>query len=140
MRAILLLVGGLSLASCSGIHYALENYSGVEVQEHVVVPTEGPRYIEQPNGVRVDRAAHFRIFDKPTENRLMITASIGDAAAIGLVKGATFGIADSDAPEVVYRNAAQDFLDKSGRSCAVADISLIATPQYEVRYACKAAD
>ncbi|WP_321344824.1 hypothetical protein [Breoghania sp.] len=140
MRAILILVSCLILASCSGIHYALENYSGVEVQEHIVVPKEGPRYIEQPNGVRVDRAAHFRIFDKPTESRLMITPSIGDAAAIGLVKGATFGIAGSDAPEVIYRNGAQDFLDKSGRSCDVRDISLIATPQYEVRYTCAAAD
>ena len=80
------------------------------------------RYVDDGSGNVVDRAKTFRIFDKPAENRLMITPSLGDAVGIGAVRGLT--LMDSDSPIVVYKDAAVDWLRTTGRTCTVVDAYL----------------
>jgi hypothetical protein len=100
----------------------MQNYSGVTVQQF-----------------KAKTGSSFRIFDKPAENRLMITSSIGDALGSGAVQGATFGAIRPSSAAVVFRDAAEEYLASTGRTCTTRDTTLIIDPQYEVRYECSAA-
>ena len=100
------------LAGCSGLNYVMENYGDVESQAHYY------------NGQK------FSIFDRPDVGRLMVTPSAGQA----FLEGLTFGLAAT--PEMTMQNAAQSYLDKTGRKCTVGDPKLIIDPQYEVFYSC----
>ncbi len=118
-RATIAVTVCAALSGCAGMNYVLDNYKGVEVQSF-----------------KSNTGKTFRIFDKPGENRLMITPSIGDSAGSGFVKGATLGTVNPGASAVVYRDAAEEFLRSTGRSCRAQDTTLIIDPQYEVRYIC----
>lgn len=109
------------LAGCAGAQYAMSNYKGVKVETF-----------------KSTTGRTFRIFDKPTENRLMITPTVGGALGHGAAKGLTFG-ASGASPAVIYRDGAAEYLAAAGRSCTIKDTTLIADPQYEVRYDCAAA-
>jgi len=112
----------LVMAGCgAGVQYAMDNYRGVEVKNF---------QIEEPDG------EIYRVFDKPAENRLMITPSLGTAAAYGAVSGATFGAANIDGPKPIFERAALAFLASTGRKCRVIDGYLIARPQWEFKYDC----
>jgi len=78
----------------------------------------------------------YRIFDKPAEGRMMITPSLGTAAAGGFLKGATLGISGPVSNGAVYREVALEFLAKSGRTCQVNEGYLLMDPQWEFRYVC----
>ncbi len=109
-----------ALAGCGGINYAMEHYSGVDVQQFASGGTT------------------YRIFDKPDENRLMITPTLGNAAAAGAIQGGTLGISGSPlGPQGEYRLASQAFLDARRQGCKVTDGSKILHPQYEFFYACE---
>ena len=113
MKKYLLLIGFLTTAGCSGLNYALDNYSGIDPQRF--------EYGGQT----------FRIFDKPEDGRLMITPSLGRA----FTQGATFGAAAT--AEASYANAAQAYLNSTDRRCSTSNVLLIVQPQYEVYYACR---
>lgn len=115
-----LALAGVVLAGCGGMHYAIENYSGTEVQA----------YRHRTSGV------WYRVFDKPAEGRMMITANLGAAAGQGFVKGLTLGLASAETPGVIYRDVALEFLAVQGRACESREVTLIVEPQYEVRYEC----
>ena len=100
------------LAGCSGMGYAIENYSGTKPVQFV------------------EAGKTFRIFDKPAAGRLMITPSLGAAFA----QGATFGAASS--AEMTYQIASQAYLDSTGRKCEVGDMKLVVQPQWETFYTC----
>ena len=100
------------LAGCSGLNYAVQNYGDVDSKAHYY------------NGQK------FSIFDKPDVGRLMVTPSAGQA----FLQGLTFGLAAT--PEMTMQNAAQSYLDQTGRKCTVGDPKLIVDPQYEVFYVC----
>ena len=107
------------IAGCSGINYAVENYSGVDVERF------------EANGQT------WRIFDKPEEGRLMITPTLGKAAAVGAAQGATFGLSDGGASPIQYFEAAANLYIKSrDESCKVTSGSLVINPQYEFFYTC----
>ncbi|POO54408.1 hypothetical protein CPJ18_02625 [Agrobacterium rosae] len=110
------------LTGCAGAQYAMQNYSGIT-----------PISWASPTTRKA-----YRIFDKPAENRLMITLSIGGAAVQGAGAGFTWGLADTRTPEVVYQDAAIEWLATTGRKCTATNASLILEPQYEIRYACEA--
>jgi hypothetical protein len=115
--------------------YVIQNYNGVDLQHHTVLPADGKRFVDSGSGP-VDMARHYRIFDKPDENRLMITASIGDAVAIGAVRGLIK--IDTNSPVAVYKEAALDWLRSRGRDCRAVESSELIRLQYEIRYACGA--
>ena len=107
------------LTGCSGVSYILENYSDVEDESFL----HDNRY--------------FYIFDKPEEGKMMITASYSSAAMMGFVEGLTLGIADTDYPGPVYREAGEAYLRKQGKDCQVIRTELLATPQWELEYTCQ---
>lgn len=118
-RKFLVLASVFTLSACSGAGYAIENYSGVDVQRI------------QVNG------ESWRIFDKPNENRLMITPSLGRAASVGAVQGATFGISDGGKDTMAEFEAAADAYVQSRKSkCRVTKGALVINPQYEFFYEC----
>lgn len=109
----------LLLAGCGGMSYAIEHYSGIKP---VSFNTAGKTY---------------RVYDKPNENRLMITPSLADAAAAGAIQGATFGLSGNPlGPQGEFRMASQAFLNARSGNCQVLDGSLVVHPQYEFFYAC----
>lgn len=116
MRIAAIAAVTLALAGCSGMKYAMDNYSGVPVVN----------YHDDVSG------NDFRVFDKPAENRMMITLSIGGA----LLQG-TMGSAGTT-PEPIYENAAIGWLRSKGRYCTATKTFLVVEPQYEVDYDCSA--
>lgn len=108
----------LGLTGCASMEYIVKNYNDVPVVEHTTSYDT------------------FRVFDKPREGRMMITSSIGAAAAGGFAKGLTFGASGTVAPKPVYQEAVESYLAKTGRACRVTDGTLLADPQWEFRYEC----
>lgn len=107
------------LAGCAGIQYAASNYSDV-------------------NPVNWSYGGKsWRIFDKPEENRMMITAGIGESVGMGLAEGLTLGLVDADFHRNKYRDAAVAWLENQGRDCEETDTVLIIKPQWEVKYECE---
>lgn len=117
--AVALTLGGC--ASGEALQYVMREYQGVTVQTHVTPEDQ------------------YRIFDKPEQSRLMITPSLGKAAAGGLVAGSTLGLVDANAsltkPMTI---AAESYLASTGRQCRVIATELLVKPQYEVKYDCSA--
>lgn len=110
----------LATAGCAGANYAMQNYSGID-----------------PITWRsATVGSTFRIFDKPKENRLMITLGIGEAAMQGVGSGLTLGAADTRTPSILYQDAALEWLKTTGRTCTATNTFLVLEPQYEVRYNC----
>lgn len=118
MKIVIVLLS-LSLVGCAGMQYAMKHYSGVPVVDH-----------QMPDDT-------YRVFDKPNEGRLMITASVGSAMAGGFKSGITFGAASSSAPANLFQEAAESYLKKTGRDCIIKDGHLIVSPQWEFVYECK---
>lgn len=108
----------LTLSGCAGMNYAMDNYSGVAPVDFV------------------SRGEEYRIFDKPNEQRMMVTPSLERSAGIGLVRGFTFGIAGNAIPKPFFENAVSDYLASTGRQCAIKDGFEIIEPQWEFRYSC----
>lgn len=115
----LFLVAVIALTGCAGLEYATENYTGVAIQQHA--------YDDDT----------WRIFDKPNEERLMITPSIGAAMGAGMIQGLTYGLSGNmSGPQGAFRMAAASYLNSTGRDCQILDGSLIVDTQYEFFYDC----
>lgn len=119
-RAITLFLAGALLAGCANLDYASDNYGTTPM-------------------VRFEHQDHpYRIFDKPSANRLMITSSIGSAIGSGFVRGLTFGLLSNHPSEPTMRAATEAYLASTSRKCSVEAGNLIAQPQWEFRYECEA--
>ena len=110
----------LVTAGCAGANYAMQNYSG----------------IDPVTWRSATVGSTFRIFDKPKENRLMITLGFGEATMQGVGSGLTLGAADTRTPSILYQDAAIEWLKATGRVCTATNTFLVIEPQYEVRYSC----
>jgi hypothetical protein len=109
----------LSLSGCAGVKYAVDEYHGIPVQE-VVMPDDT-----------------YRVFDRPEQNKLMITSSVGSAAAQGFGSGLFLGMVDNTPPKPLFDAAALKFLEQSGRpGCRIIDSYIVVKPQFEVKYDC----
>lgn len=106
------------VSGCAGVGYILENYTGVEVVQ-VAMPDDT-----------------YRVFDKPSEGKMMVTSSIGAAAGQGIGKGLTLTILDTTPPKPRFQAAAEKFLVDSGRTCVITDGYILITPQFEFKYTC----
>ncbi|TPL39245.1 hypothetical protein [Mesorhizobium sp. B2-4-8] len=115
---LLLIFAAVGLSGCAGMQYAMDNYTNVKV-----VSFTSP---SQKTG--------YRIFDKPAENRLMITSSIGNAMGQGALKGLT--LMDTTPPEILFEQAAVEYPASTGRTCVSKKAFLIVQPQFEVQYDC----
>lgn len=83
----------------------------------------------------MDANDNWRVFDKPAENRLMITTSLGRAAELGITNGPLFG--NGDFPKSQYQDAAAGWLAGTGRQCTITDGYVLARPQWEFKYSCR---
>ncbi|TLD68296.1 hypothetical protein FEM03_23555 [Phragmitibacter flavus] len=118
-KLLLILLACLPLTSCGGFKYAVQNYRGVKVQKH-----HGPDF-------------EIRVFDKPEENRMMVTPTVGRAAKEGYISGATLGLASIENTKAGYQKQAQDFLDHNERKMEIYKGDLVVKPQWEFWYRAK---
>lgn len=119
MKLVALAALCAALGGCASANYVMDQYSGVAIKE-VRIPDDT-----------------YRIYDKPSENKLMVTSSLGSAAGQGFVKGLTFGTAQTEPPKPLYEAAALQFLNESGRpGCRIKESYLLMQPQWEVKYGC----
>jgi hypothetical protein len=115
--AVLALI--LGLVGCAGVDYTVQHYSTVDLNE-----------VEMPDDT-------YRIFDKPTEGRMMVQSSIGSALVQGIAAGITFGAAPESPPKPFFQAAAERYLEQTGRKCKIMDGYFIVTPAWEFRYSCE---
>lgn len=110
----------VACASCTEINYAGTHYSDI-------------------SPVKFQYAGKtWRVFDKPSEGRLMITPSLGDAAAAGAIEGLTFGLSgNASGPEGAFHSASAAFLEQRSGSCRITNGALIIDPQWEFFYSCQ---
>jgi hypothetical protein len=78
----------------------------------------------------------WRIFDKPPEDRLMVTPSVAKTAGMALANGLTLGTLAEDLTKPEYQSAVEAWLARTGRTCRVTDGYVIARLRWEFRYAC----
>jgi len=110
------------VAGCAGVGYILDNYSGVD-----------PVSVFMPDDT-------YRVFEHRTDNRVMITPSLGAAGGAGFARGLTFGAINGVAPKPLFEAAVRNYLDKTSRQhCAITDGYILADPQYEFKFECKPA-
>ena len=122
MKKLAALAVALGLAGCAGLSYVVEHYSGIS-----------PEPVTMPDDT-------YRVYDKPAENRMMVTSSIGSSAAQGVGRGLALGLADTTPPGPRFEAAANQYLAEKGRSeCKATSVVLLITPQFEVKYQCAAA-
>lgn len=120
LRGIKIAVASLFLSGCASVNYIKDNYDGVPITS---VQTKHDT---------------FRVHDKPAENRMMITSSIGAALAGGMLSGLTLGSATGTPPTPVFEEAANKYLAETGRAhCSVKSVALLLDPQFEAKYECK---
>ncbi len=121
MRRVLIAVfAPLMLAGCTAaIGYIMEEYKGVEAVPFAI---EGEDV--------------YRVFDKPSANKLMITPSIANSAGAGFAQGLAFGAIDATPPKPMFERASLAYLTSTGRKCRILDGALLAKPQWEFKYDC----
>lgn len=123
MRNALVAAMALSLAGCGGVNYAMEHYASVTPVNFETGPGES-----------------YRIFDRPADNKLMITPSLASASGAGFVSGLTLGAVDSMdtlGPRPVFERAAVAYLRSTGRDCRIVDGFIVVKPQWEFGYDCR---
>lgn len=119
MKIAIALFAALALAGCQSMTTAMSyNYTPVQF------PMEDDTY---------------RVFEHPTEDKIMTTSSLGRAIGGGAVKGATLGLANVYTEEQLHERAARAYLDQNGRAnCPIVRGYLLMQPQYEFWYECPA--
>lgn len=115
----------LTLAGCGGMATAISEYGSVKP----VAFAHG--------------GSTWRVYDKPDDGRLMITPTIANSAASGVIGGATLGVAgdpltgrSAGIPQNSFSAAATAWIKQHGASCRVTQGEVLVTPQWEFRYTC----
>lgn len=121
MRWLALPILIMTVAGCSpAMQYARSEYQGVDVQE-IAVPGDDT----------------YRVFDKPSAGKMMITSSIGFSARQTIAQGTTFGTVGGFNPKPRFEAAAVAWLKGTGReTCRITDGYLLQQPQWEFKYDC----
>jgi hypothetical protein len=79
----------------------------------------------------------YRIFDKPSAGKLIITPSLATAVSDGVIRNATFGRYHNRTERHTIETAAQAFLTSQGRKCTLTGGDLVYDPQWEFTYVCE---
>jgi hypothetical protein len=114
--AILLLVLGLS--ACAYPQYVNDEY----------------RYIPLTDFSHQNQS--YRIFDKPSSGKLIITTSLAMAVSDNVIRNVTFGKYHNTTPRETIEAAVAAYLASAGRKCTVTDATLLYDPQWEFTYTC----
>lgn len=119
MTKLFSLAAALALAGCAGVQAAMEYDQTVH-------------RVQMPDDT-------YRVFEHPAGDRIMTTPSNSRTAASSVVRGATWGVVDTDTPEQLHEAAARKYLDDTGRShCRIVSGYEILRPQYEFKIDCSA--
>jgi hypothetical protein len=81
----------------------------------------------------------YKVFDKPTESRLMISPSYAKTVGLGVVSGATLRTVDV-LPQKQFEGAALGYLASTGRTCRILSGELVLRPSWELQYDCSTAE
>jgi len=119
MRRALMGLTALCLSACAYPEYVNDEY----------------RYI--PLATFAHDNHTYRVFDKPSAGKLIITPSLATAMSDGVIRNATFGRYNNRTERATLEDAAAAFLGRQGRNCTITDGSLIYDPQWEFTYTCE---
>jgi hypothetical protein len=81
----------------------------------------------------------YRIFDKPSAGKLVITPSVASAMSDSLIRNVTFGAYGNASPQASIEAAVAAYLANNGRKCTTDSATLIRKPQWEFAYTCEVA-
>ncbi len=109
----------LGLSACAYPHYVNDEY----------------RYVPLTNFAHDNRS--FRIFDKPSAGKLVITSSLTTAMSDVVIRNATFDKYNNSVERQALENAVTAYLAGQGRTCIVTGSSLMYDPQWEFTYTCE---
>lgn len=119
MVLYLKLVAAIALcftASCANTGYVISEYGKTKVVKY-----EAP---EQT----------IRVFDIPEKQKMMVTPTLGKAAAMGAGSGATLFIWNPGMEVGPMQKSAQHYLDSTGRNVEITSGRLLMKPQWEFLY------
>lgn len=117
---IAVLSAAVGLSGCANLNYAMDEYG------------------QTPMVLYEHRDKTYRLWDKPDQNKMMVSSNLGAAAGDGFMTGLTFGIVSAYPGEPTMRSVAEGYLAGKQRKCTVAIGTLIQQPQWEFRYQCQA--
>ncbi len=119
MRVMMLCLTAFALQACAYPGYVNDEY----------------RYIPLVNFAYENHS--YRVFDKPSAGKLIITPSLATAASDSIIRNATFGRYNNTTTREALDAAVGAYLSSNGRKCTVTDASLIYDPQWEFTYTCE---
>jgi hypothetical protein len=79
----------------------------------------------------------YRIFDKPSAGKLVITPSLANAMSDTVIRNVTFGKYDNALPSGALEGAVSAYLARNGRKCTITGASMVYDPQWEFTYTCE---
>jgi len=79
----------------------------------------------------------YRIFDKPSAGKLVITPSLATAMSDSVIRNVTFDRYNNATAKEKLEGAVAAYLARQGRKCEVTGSSLIYDPQWEFTYTCE---
>lgn len=79
----------------------------------------------------------YRIFDKPSAGKLIITPTVANAMSTSLLRKMTFGTYGKATPKTSMEAAVAAYLTSNGRKCAAESATLVSNPQWEFTYVCE---
>lgn len=118
-KSWLIVLTAVSLSACAYPQYVSDEY----------------RYIPLTNFAHDNRS--FRIFDKPSAGKLIITPSLSTAMSDVVIRNATFGRYNNTTEQERLEKAVSAYLQSQGRKCTLTGSSLIYDPQWEFTYDCE---
>jgi hypothetical protein len=109
----------LGLSACAYPHYVNDEY----------------RYIPLTTFAHENRS--FRIFDKPSASKMVITSSLATSVSDVVIRTATFDKYNNTVERQALESAVAAYLAGQGRKCIVTGSSLMYDPQWEFTYSCE---
>ncbi len=118
MRAFALVLA-LSLGACSAPQQIADDYR------------------DTPRTTFTYENSTYRIFDKPSAGKLVITPSVASAMGTSLLRRMTFGTYGKAAPQAAVEAAVASYLTSNGRKCTADSATQVRKPQWEFTYTCE---
>ena len=119
MQMRLSLVAALALSACAYPSYVNDEY----------------RYIPLITFAYDNNS--FRIFDKPSAGKLIITPSLATAGSDFVIRNVTFDEYDNATDRKALEAAVAAYLASAGRKCAITGGAPVYDPQWEFTYTCE---
>lgn len=79
----------------------------------------------------------YRIFDKPSAGKLIVTPSLATAMSDNVIRNVTFDRYNNTTARETLEAAVAAYLARQGRKCEITGGSLIYDPQWEFTYTCE---